>query len=946
MIKLIEKEREMPVKRYISVLSSLLVLPAFAEVTPVYYDDVIEYTDAVIDGEDIDVEDVQIETSTPKTVSQRPVANRSTSASRAVASGTTVSSRSGAAASRAVASSPRTATATTSRGTVARTARASGTNTRTATKSSRSAVTSRNTSTNKPVTARVGVYSNNVMSGSRLSGGSVVLTDSGEPQYKAGSSRVGVANRRASSRLSTVSVATTNPVVTQEEVTSTTSNMSAIAELTDYCKAQYAACMDNYCNVLDDNQGRCSCSKNIKNYEKTETALAQATEEFQNVVQQIRYIGLTSDQVEALFTETEAELTMKSNTDSSRLKNSLDLIKKKIVDASSPSASSTATTNGLSLDLNGLLTADFTSGFDLNSFLNMNNKTNESVSNQRGEQLYKTAANRCKTAVLNSCNVQGVDANVITNAYDLEIDKQCVLYERSLNDANAEMKQNATNAATILQQARLLLAQNRNSYDLRGCIAAIDSCMQDEYVCGNEYELCLDPTGKYIANGEIIRGSTPGVSGGQNRTDDIFCPTACKAYTTFAKRQDGSEGACVSGSDQQACKDAGCDGCKDIEAWTSGGMRFLYSTWDYNRSNSGSAASSTSTGYNAWSVGAKENLGGYVDYYLNLWKSDYTKSKDTTESDYMARYLLQKIGYIDSDDKVHGMCASVMKQCQDYTYKTTSNRSRSTKKYIPDNEVIRQYLNATLPKIKVQQDAILADYAESCKADVQSCLSTNGYEESSTTSTASKTAVNACASEITTCMSVGGYQIKEGASLTIREMGNWVKSLMITCPENYYVYDDGITTECRSCGSANVLVNAGLNMLKIKINGTTYSMENPNKPYYPVSNSTSGYGASMLDTSAYATGTGTGGARLIAVQLVSAGGHATSCSCPDGYTDVTIESSVFDQDEDNVCYEQTVYGCDDHGYAPNDPQRKTGKKACIDTGVTCQVGSDNKLTCY
>ena len=909
-------------KRFISVLSSLLVLPAFAEVAPVYYDDAIEYSDAMIDDED-----VQVETSAQKPVSQKTVANRSTSTSRAVASGATVSSRSGAA-SRAVASSPRTATSGVSRGTVARTAKTSNANTRTATKSLRASVTSRNTATKKPVTARVGVYNNAVMSGDRTSCSPVVLTATEKSLYNpSASSRVGVANRRASSRLSTVSVATTAPVVTQEEVTSTASNLSAIAELTDYCKAQYAACMDNYCNVLDDNQGRCSCSKNVKNYEKTETALAQATEDFQNVVQQIRYIGLTGDQVEALFTETEAELTMKSTTDTSRLKNSLDLIKKKILDVNTPSATSTVT-NGLSLDLNGLLTADFSAGFDLNSFLNMNNQTTESVSNQRGEQLYKTAANRCKTSVLNSCNVQGVDVNVITNAYDLEIDKQCVLYERSLNDANAEMKQNATNATTILQQARLLLAQNRNSYDLRGCIAAIDSCMQDEYVCGTDYELCLDPTGKYIANGEIIRGGTPGVSGGQNRTDDIFCPTACEAYTTFTKPTSGSSGSCGTGTDKQACKDAGCDGCKDIETWTSGGMRFLYSTWDYSGDK-----------LNAWSVGASENLGAYVDDHLTKWKSDYTKSKDTTESDYLARYLLQKVGYIDSDDKVHGMCASVMKQCQDYTYTTTSSR-KSTKKYKPDNEVIRQYLNATLPKIKVQQDAILADYAENCKADVQSCLSTNGYEESNTTSTASKTAINACASEITTCMSVGGYQIKEGASLTIREMGNWVKSLMITCPENYYVYDDGTTTECLPCGSADVLVDAGI--LRIDLRGEM-TAENPNKPYFPVINAN----AMSLDMSAYADGNETSGRRPVAVQLVSAGGHATSCSCPSGYTDTEIKSFVLYDDEGNVsCPEHSIYACEYH-FGATDANRRIGKKACIDTSVKCHIdeSDQSKLTC-
>ena len=44
-------------KRIIVVLSGLLVLPAFAEVAPVYYDDVVEYTDEMLDEEDAAVEE-------------------------------------------------------------------------------------------------------------------------------------------------------------------------------------------------------------------------------------------------------------------------------------------------------------------------------------------------------------------------------------------------------------------------------------------------------------------------------------------------------------------------------------------------------------------------------------------------------------------------------------------------------------------------------------------------------------------------------------------------------------------------------------------------------------------------------------------------------------------------------------------------------------------------
>ena len=232
-----------------------------------------------------------------------------------------------------------------------------------------------------------------------------------------------------------------------------------------------------------------------------------------------------------------------------------------------------------------------------------------------------------------------------------------------------------------------------------------------------------------------------------------------------------------------------------------------------------------------------ENLGGYIDAALETWKPTSSGYKDTINTDNMALYLLQKIGYIDSDDKVHGMCASAMKQCQDYTFETSKNK----KTYIPDNEVVRQYLNNTLAKIKVQQDAILADYAEDCRNDVQSCLTTNGYDEANNTSTASKTAINACAAEIKTCMSVSGYKPQSGTTLTLRAMSDWVAGISISCPVDSYLFDDGDTAiVCKAC------------------------------PQLPI--------ITRDESSQYSTTN-----RKTQSRGTSAGGQTQTCECPEGY---------------------------------------------------------------
>jgi len=847
-------------KRFIAVLSGILVLPAFAEVAPVYYDEVIEYTEDAL-GDEIAVEE---ETVQPKSVVQRGTAARSVTTN-----------------SRTATSSPRS-TANKARTTTSRVARTSATANRASTTASRASVRARGTQSTKPVTARVST-TGSVMSAPRSAhtyttnvnanyiDGTAVLDDT-NVQYNPSrvSTRLSGRGPSAAARLSSVVSSTTAPVVTEADVSSATSNLNAMAELTDHCKAQYAACMDNYCNVLDDNQSRCSCSKNVKNYEKTEAALTKATEDFQEVVQKIRYIGLTGPQIEALFAETEAELAMKENTDSSQLKSSLDAIKRKIVDVSTPSASAVQdVTSGLTLDLNGLLSADFSAGFDLNSLLGSTNKTNTtSVTNQRGEQLYKSATNRCKTAILNTCVAQGVDANVVTNAYDLEIDKQCVIYERALNDANKEMKNNVFNATNILQQARLLLAQNKNSYDLRGCVAAIDACMQDEYVCGADYELCLDPTGKYLANGEIVKGGTPGISGGQSKN-------------TEALSQD------------------------NLNSWLSGGMYDLYSTWNYNDGKD----------KNAWGRGAKESLGGYVDEVLTKWGKDYAKITDADKSENLALFLLQKVGYIDSDDKVHGLCASAMKQCQDYTFET----KKSKKTFVADNEVVRQYLSSVLPKIKVQQDSVLSTYTEGCRGDVQSCLSTNGFDESNTKSTTSVTAINACAAEIKTCMSVAGYTPKDGTTLTLRAMRDWVASILTSCPADYYLVDDGIgdgtnLAASNTTGTAIVCKPCPAHSTSTGGQSTTCTCNEGYTDYYESGAERTGKNLQCISTDLVAAGgcaqnqylkdgvctacptvnirgvsgniwsyVSNGSGTLLTAQTTSSGGNATSCECPSIY---------------------------------------------------------------
>ena len=630
-------------KRFVAVLSGILVLPAFADsirdtVQPIAQPSNITSRSGATGRGAMRV--------SPSVRSSSDTSARNVNARTSTTSRNATQARTGIKSREVTTTSPRTTTSNN-----ARVAQRTNTSARTATMNTPVTATVRHNTTNNPTTNIGRAATTNTRTGVRSG---------------------------ITARAGTVS-ANTNAT----DNTTTINQMDNLTQMTDYCKAQYMSCMDNYCNVLDDNQGRCTCSKNIKNYEKTEKALKEANEALQDVAQQIQYIGLTSDEIETLFSQTEAEIQMQATTDNSQLKNSLDSIRDLIVEVKSGTATTTDT--GMSFDLSGLL--DFSigdAGFDLNAMFGSNNTNTSSISNQRGEQLYKTASARCKASVINTCQNQGVDISVITNEYDMEIDKQCIAYERSLNEANDNMNNTVRNAKTVLQKARLMVSQQKNAYDLRGCINALDSCMQDEFVCGSDYENCLDPTGKYIVNGEIVMGSMPGLV--------------------------------VSGSTPKA---------PSSDLTKSG----LYKTWNYDDGG---------TEVNAW------NNNGSLAEYIKATVKKNTKPSDT--SSIMSEYLMSKIGYIDGN-RTYGMCSAVLNKCRMHTFDTNGTYQHDNtvvKEYLArtmtkikaaQDEILNDYAGECMVDVETCLDknnygTTNGTYSNAainaCRSQIITCMSVNG----------------------------------------------------------------------------------------------------------------------------------------------------------------------------------------------------------------------------
>lgn len=333
----------------------------------------------------------------------------------------------------------------------------------------------------------------------------------------------------------------------RESIADAKERLEQTAELNKTCQQQYNECMDQFCAVVDANQKRCSCSANITRYKKVEDAVKEANTQLNDVAQRIRYVGLSADEIRAIMNETEAEAELSGSRDTSETRNMLEEIEEMIKNPTTAASYSADTYSGLDFDLD--FSSETSDVFNLD-FLGTDNSS--SFSNLRGSNLYSAAKKRCST-ILNSCKDAGATPQQITGNYDLAIDKDCLAYEQGLVKMNDALKSNVRSAGLMLQKARLAVLENKNQYDARGCVAALETCMSDDMVCGSDYYKCLDPTKKYIdENGQVILG--------QDITQITKLMSSYDNSTINSEfLSDSSSAVCSSGAEGEAVANGSCN---------------------------------------------------------------------------------------------------------------------------------------------------------------------------------------------------------------------------------------------------------------------------------------------------------------------------------------------------------------------------------------------------
>jgi hypothetical protein len=273
-------------------------------------------------------------------------------------------------------------------------------------------------------------------------------------------------------------------------------------QLDDACLAQYYGCMDDICGNVNDTLGRCACSPNAESYKEMAETLKGVNIQLQDAVRNIQYLGLTTDEVNSLFIMTEAELALQASgyndtqgfgaTQTSQLR---DLI----LAVELPEIGQAGTTKASNPFSGGFMDFGDISGLDSFDFLGNNTRKGfNDIANMSGKDLYNASKQKCEY-VLKECQKKKVDVEMIQAKYDVEIGKTCVVIRDELDDNINNAKNLVRNAKSMLERARFQVAQNQNLFDLKGCVAELDTCMTDEFVCGKDYRRCIDGTGKYVS---------------------------------------------------------------------------------------------------------------------------------------------------------------------------------------------------------------------------------------------------------------------------------------------------------------------------------------------------------------------------------------------------------------------------------------------------------------
>ena len=252
----------------------------------------------------------------------------------------------------------------------------------------------------------------------------------------------------------------------------------------DQCKTAYFQCMDQFCQLKNDDYRRCSCSDRVREMAELRKNLIETNEKLAEFTENLDMVGMTAAQATALHTASDGENALTADTSASKAL--LTAIMNSI-------RGDDATVTGKMSDLNSInLTFDTTNAFGVTDAAS-------AVASYNGTDLYNAVYPACRAAVTDDCTDATLQRAV--NAYLMAIEQDCNTVQTAIVNKQKELRAAVREGGAMLDLARVENRKKHNSDDLASCIANVESAVLSEQVCGTNYHKCLD-------NGEFIDVST------------------------------------------------------------------------------------------------------------------------------------------------------------------------------------------------------------------------------------------------------------------------------------------------------------------------------------------------------------------------------------------------------------------------------------------------------
>ena len=308
-----------------------------------------------------------------------------------------------------------------------------------------------------------------------------------QPNNSARTTKTTQNTRNSSTSSATRTQATTNARTATRNVTVQKKNVVARAAATtqietktgaayEQCKNAFFSCMDQFCQLKNDNFRRCSCNDRVYDFEKISETYQQASERLTEFSENLNAVGLTREQALAMKTASEGEDAL--TEDKSASKQLLQAIMNSINGEKTSVGGKYQNLNSISL------ISDMANAFGTND-------SGQIIASYNGTDLYKAVYPTCRKVVEQDCDSSAALQRAI-NAYLMAIEQDCNTVEAALQTKQQTLKAATKQSSAMLDLARVENRKKHNTDDIAVCVTNVETAIQSEEVCGANYHKCLD----------------------------------------------------------------------------------------------------------------------------------------------------------------------------------------------------------------------------------------------------------------------------------------------------------------------------------------------------------------------------------------------------------------------------------------------------------------------